>query len=139
MSEKENIRLAQDAYAAFLRGDIDFILNALADDVVWEIPGPADVPGAGVRHGRREVGEFFATLAQTEEAQQFEPRRFFADDDMVVAIGYYRWRIKPTGRVVESEWAHAFTFRDGKVTKFHEYNDSEKFAEAFRATAPAHI
>ena len=34
MSEAENLKVVQDGYAAFARGDVQTILNAVADDVV---------------------------------------------------------------------------------------------------------
>ncbi len=33
MSEQENVRIVQDAFAAFKRGDIASLLNMLTDDV----------------------------------------------------------------------------------------------------------
>jgi ketosteroid isomerase-like protein len=33
-------------------------------------------------------------------------------------------RIKATGKVLDSEWAHVFSLRGGKVVSFHEYTDT---------------
>jgi ketosteroid isomerase-like protein len=40
MSEQQNLRLVQQFYAAFERGDIAGVLNAFADDGALFIPGP---------------------------------------------------------------------------------------------------
>src|SRR3954466_15067530 len=54
MSEAHNIKLVQDSFAAFSKGDIAALLELLSDDVVWHgvYGGSADVPQAGERRGR---------------------------------------------------------------------------------------
>jgi uncharacterized protein len=74
MSKQENTGLVQQAYGYFLSGDIPTLLGLLSEDVEWLIPGPKRVPTAGNWHGREQVGQFFQTLSDTLEAQQFEPR-----------------------------------------------------------------
>jgi len=136
MSEQDNTQIVKEAYAAFKRGDIPAILNMLADDVKWFLPGPTDIiPVAGRRHGREEVGQFFSALDQNQEAKEFEPQAFIAQDDKVVALGHYVWHIKSNGRQYASDWAHVFTLRDGKVVGFQEYYDTNVCADAFRSAA----
>jgi len=136
MSEQDNTQIVKEAYAAFKRGDIPSILNMLSDDVNWFLPGPTDiVPVAGMRRGRAEVGQFFSTLDETQEAKQFEPQEFIAQGDKVVVLGQYTWRVKATGREFSSDWAHVFTVRDGKVVGFKEYYDTGAAADAYRAAS----
>lgn len=51
MVEQENTQTVMDLYAAFGRGDLPAVLAALADDVEWALPGPANIPMAGTRPG----------------------------------------------------------------------------------------
>jgi uncharacterized protein len=132
MSEQENTTLVQQAYGHFQSGDIPAVLDSLSEDVQW-VPAEAEgVPVSGTRRGCEQVGEFFQTLSETQEARQFEPREFVAQDDKVVALGHYAWHVKPSGREWESDFAHVFTVRDGKVARFKEYADTAALAEAFR-------
>ena len=136
MSEQENLQIVKAAYAAFKRGDIQAILNTLADDVVWFLPGPTDiVPVAGERRGRDEVGQFFSALSENQTAEQFEPQEFIAQGEKVIVFGQYRWRIKATGREFVSDWVHVFTLRDSKVGGFREYYDTAACADAYQAAA----
>src|SRR5436305_2658878 len=136
MSEQDNLQIVKDAYAAFKRGDIPAILNTLSDDVVWFLPGQISlVPVAGERRGREEVGQFFATLDENQEVKEFEPQEFIAQDEKVVVLGQYRWRVKSTGREFSSDWVHVFTLRDGKVAGFKEYYDTDACADAYRAAS----
>jgi ketosteroid isomerase-like protein len=76
-------------------------------------------------------------LSESDDVEVFEPRRFFADGDMVVVLGHYAGRVKATGRLAESDWAHAFTFRDGKVASWYQYYDSTKTAAAYEPATVA--
>ena len=133
MAEKENIAAVQQAYALFQKGDIAGLLALVAEDVEWEgVKGvPKSVPFGGLRRGRDQVAEFFASVGNEEEFTRFEPREFFAAGDRVVALGYYEARVKRTGRSFSGEWAMAFTIRKGKIARFAEYADSYGIAAAF--------
>jgi ketosteroid isomerase-like protein len=64
---------------------------------------------------------------------EFTPQEFFAAEDRVFVLGRYSWNIRKTGRAVSINWVHVFTLRNGKVTKFREFNDTAQFAEAYRS------
>lgn len=136
MSEQQqHIEQVRAAYEAFLRGDVAGVLDKLTDDVIWETQGPAEIPYAGTFKGKDGVTQFFRILADVEEPQAFEPRRFFADGDMVVVLGRYAARVKANGAHAETEWVHTFTFRDGKVAAYREYLDGAKYAQAYAVHA----
>lgn len=131
MSDQDNVRLIQEAYAAFGRGDVQAVLNALTPDIEWTIPGPPQVKICGVRRGQAQVGEFFRDLAEAEDIEQFEPRDFIAGGDKVVAIGHYRSKIRATGATADMDWVHVFTLRNGKVASFREFTDTLAVAEGY--------
>ena len=132
MSEQENTALVQQAYDYFLSGDIPALLDLLSEDVEWIVPEVEGVPGRGIWHGREQVGQFFQTLNDTQQAQQFELRGFVAQDDTVAAMGHYGWHVRSTGREWESDFVHLLTVRDGEVTRFQEYTDTAALGDAFR-------
>jgi ketosteroid isomerase-like protein len=134
MGEQYNLRLVQEFYAAFKRGDIAGVLNTLADDVGWFLPGPKDIsPIVRQRQGPEQVAQLIARLTETDDADQFEPREFIAQGGKVVALGHYRWRVKPTGDSYASDLVHVFTVHDGKVSNFREYLDTHAWAAAYRS------
>lgn len=133
MSEAENTKVVQDAYAAFGRGDIPTLLGYMTEDVHWRpvIGTGKQVPFSGERKGKAGVAEFFKQVAASEDFQQFEPREFVAQGDMVVAIGHYRGVTKATGKMFDSDFAMVFTLRGGKVATFREFTDSAAINAAF--------
>jgi ketosteroid isomerase-like protein len=133
MIEQQSIDTIKQLYAAFGRRDLTAVFDGLAEDVEWYLPGPpAIVPFAGLRRGKQQVAEFFKVLSETLEFEQFEVDEFVAQADKVVVLGRSRDRMKSTGRVIENRWAALWEIRDGKVTKYHVYEDTAAFVEALK-------
>jgi uncharacterized protein len=132
MDERENTQLVQQAYRDFQNGDIPALLDALSEDVEWVVPEVEGVPGRGTWRGPEQVGEFFRILSDTQEPRQLDLREYVAQGDKVVVLGHYVWHVKATGKEWESDFVHALSVRDGKVTRFQEYTDTAVFGDAFR-------
>ena len=131
--DNANITLVQGLYGAFTRGDIATLIEGLTPDVEWISGGrKEDFPVFGVHTGRHGVQQFFAIVADTQDFTEFAPHEYYADGDKVIALGHYTATIKKTGRSAASDWAHVFTIRGGKVSRFHEFTDTARFAEAYR-------
>lgn len=124
MDEKENTSVIQNIFAAFRTGDVPFILNAVTDDIDWQMFGLKELPHTGPHRGRDQVARFLEAVAAETEVEKFEPREYIAQGDKVVALGYYRGTSRVSGRPLQSEWAMIFTLRDGKVSRFREYADT---------------
>ena len=132
MEPKENVKVIQQAYANFKTGNIAGLLDLVSDRVEWQLPEMIGVPFAGKRKGRDGVAGFFAKLAETEEVISFEPREFIAQDDKVVVTGAYSFRVKGTRQTFNSEWAHFFIVKDGKIARFQEFMDTAAVVAAYQ-------
>jgi ketosteroid isomerase-like protein len=128
-----NVQVVQEAYAAFLRGDIPGVLALVDDQIDWHAIKGAEgaAPHAGARHGRDGVATFFSQLAATTRFNRFEPREFIAQGDQVAVIGDYAATVTTTGREIASDWVMVFTLRDGRITRFREWTDSAGVVRAY--------
>lgn len=135
MSAEDNIRVVRGTYEAFQRGDIDAVLNSFAANVTWYSPGGPEIPWAGPRQGREQVGQFFAQLDAALEFLDFAPEQFATTGDTVIVIGRDRVRVKASGDVLDERWAHVMQVRDGQVTDFLEIIDTASLVAAFRSAA----
>jgi len=132
-SNEANVALVKSMYAALGRGDIPSILAMCSPDIDWEVIGPAkDFPLLGARRGRAGVEKFFRDLPEVHTFTEFSPENFIAGGDTVVVLGHYSFTFNRNSRHVATEWAHAFTIRDGKLAKFREYTDTAQMVEAYR-------
>ena len=132
MSERDNSQIVQGMFASFGQGNLQGVLDVLADDVDWMMQGPAQIPYTGPRRGRDQVLQFCMTIGQSVEFEQFEAREFIAQGDTVVVLGHVKARARKTGRPFDHDWAMVFTLRDGKVVRYRNYEDTYALAEAFR-------
>lgn len=124
MSEQQNLEIVRRGYEAFGRGDIEALLGLFDDQIEWVSPGPPELPTSGTRRGRQQVAAFFKSVDELFDIQRFEPKTFIAEGDRVVVLGEDTSRIKATGKVLDSQWAHAFTLRGSKIVAFQEYIDT---------------
>jgi ketosteroid isomerase-like protein len=133
MSAEENTLVVKDAYAKFGQNDIPGLLKLLSDDVDWQavVGASPAVPTSGRRQGRDAVAKFFTDLAGAITFNKFEPREFIAQNDKVVALGYYDGKSITTGRGMKSDWVMVFTVRDGKIVQFREFADVAAINAAF--------
>jgi ketosteroid isomerase-like protein len=133
MSEAQNTKVVQDCYAAFGRGDVQTILNALGDDIVWQgVKGAGpQVPTSGERRGKAAVGNFFKQVGESVAFSRFEPRDYIAQGDKVAVLGRYTGTSSSKKKPFDSDWVMVFTFRNGKIVFYQEYCDSAAINAAF--------
>lgn len=67
---------------------------------------------------RKRSRNWFVTLAQDDDIQQFEPREFLASADHVTVLGWERVKPLPNGTPVDSDWVHVFTLKGGKISRW---------------------
>ena len=128
----DNVRLIRDCFEAFGRGDAEYIVGQVTDDVDWRHPSGSDVPYGGAYKGRRGVEQFFTRIGAAVEVRTWAPRYVLGAGDEVVATGAWSGVAQPTGKSFASDWGMFFGMRDGKITSFRVVEDTAQLAAAFR-------
>lgn len=138
MNEQQNVEFVQRMYDAFSRGDIQTIMDHLAEDVEWIAEGPSSVAYFGKMKGPAEVqSKFFGGLAGTQEDMKLTITDFVAQGDKVATFGRYSARVKATGKRFDAFVGHLFVVRDDKVTRFLNLGDTAAVAAAYSGAAAA--
>ena len=124
---QDRLDLVRGIYDAFGSGDMDRVASRIADAEWHEAEG---MPYGGCYRGAEEVFQnVFARIAADVENFSAQPDEILpAGDDRVLAVGRYAG----TGRhgEVDVSFAHLWTVRDGKITKFVQYADTHKYRAA---------
>jgi len=123
------IETTQAVFAAFGAGDIDKIMTLL--DVEIEFYGPSVIPYAGHYKGKPQARKFFETVLSSVDIHQFDPMDLFSSGEKVTVTGHLRLTARPTGRQIESDFAHVITVRDGKWLRFRDFMDTSQAVNAF--------
>jgi ketosteroid isomerase-like protein len=104
MNEHPNATLVRDMFAAMERGDVQWLEDHTADDIVWHTGGNSSA--AGVRRGKDEVRELMGAAASgdTMKAQVHD----------VIANAVVT---APSGASVEYNYVNVFHIADGMVAE----------------------
>jgi uncharacterized protein len=127
---QENVDLVQSAFAAFIRGDTDAVLQLCAEDIV--ITQPPELPGASPhQYGHAGVLEAFAIWPEQWDEYRTEPPRVIADPgESVIVASRSAGHGKQSGVEVEMEFTFVFTVREGKVAEWQIFVSEDQALEA---------
>ena len=110
-----NEELLRRAYEAFGKGDIDTVLGAFDDNIVWHVPGRN--PIAGDYKGKAEVTAFFGKIFELSGGTfKLEVHDVLANDEHAVALVHLR--ADRAGRTYDANETHVTHIRDGRITEF---------------------
>ena len=102
-----------------------------ADSVSFSIPHPPGIPWVPEVDSPEGMRTFFELLQTHVQAKEFDLRQIIADGEDVVLIGRMVSEVKKTGRDIDTAFALHTTVRDGRITRYHLYEDSYAVAKAY--------
>ncbi len=129
----DNVQITRDAYAMFMKGDLEGLGEYLAEDVEWETPDT--LPTGGVTRGRDAVLGTFARLPQLWSEFTVQPEEYIDAGEHVIVRGVQR--MAGAGGRTESRYLHLLTLHNGKVVRGEFIGDSAKALQALGQDAGA--
>ena len=133
MSEA-NKKTIEAVYGAFGRGDLPFILERVSEGTHWDFSvAGSDVPWHAPVKKKSELPRFFGAMAEHISMEAFEPRAFLSDAGSVVVKLRIAYTVKKTGRKVDEEQVHWWSFDDaGRISGLRHYEDTAMVRDAWR-------
>jgi ketosteroid isomerase-like protein len=118
-----NVEVVRASWAAWLRRDIDAVVDHLDSDLVFDMTHFRDWPDRSYRgvEGFRRFSAAWLELWEEFEAGLDEIRD--APDGRVVALIWARGKGRQSGLAMGFEWAQIATFSDGKITRLDGFHD----------------
>lgn len=111
--EHPNVTLVREGFEAFEKGDMGWMDEHVADDVVWHVGGNSKWSGA--YEGRARVLEFFGRQAQAMTTE-VDVHDILGNDDHVVVLGTASARAED-GSSAGWKFAQIFHIKGGKATE----------------------
>ncbi|HKP37668.1 MAG TPA: nuclear transport factor 2 family protein [Pyrinomonadaceae bacterium] len=128
---QEHVNVVRGMYEAFGRGDIATVLAALDPNVEWwEAENFIYADNNPYVGPNRVLEGVFMRIVAEWDGFAVAPTEVHDAGDTVISEGHYSGTFKKNGRNVRSQFAHFFTFRDGKIVKFQQYTDTAQFQKA---------
>ncbi|WP_266081974.1 nuclear transport factor 2 family protein [Haladaptatus caseinilyticus] len=119
----DNVELVRGIYESFNQGDLDDVLARMADDVTWIEPEGDPLFGGTYRTPDDVRTHVFIPAVEEYDDFTVTPERFIDGGDTVVVEGIFTGTSK-AGTPFELPFAHVCDVRDGKITRFANYEDT---------------
>ena len=128
MSE-ENVELVRDSFAAWERGDLEWLDRHTDPEV--EIAQPPNLPGTSTYTGKEGLREALRDWpSQWEDFRIALVETTALDQGRVLAMTRQVGRGKGSGVEVEADFAFLFTVRQGKLVRWQMFTGREEALEA---------
>lgn len=119
-------------FQAFGSGDLPGLLELFAESVDFRVAGSPSVPWTGTRSTREEISEFFEIFPKVLTApESFAITARIVDGQEAVVTADCVFGVLATGKKFSNSYALHFSVVDGRITRYHMYEDSYAIAEAF--------
>ncbi|MGH8444383.1 MAG: nuclear transport factor 2 family protein [Solimonas sp.] len=126
MSAADNKKLATAFFDALNRGDVPALLDAYADDGYCLTMGNTLISG---KFSKAQIAQAAGGIFQVfPQGIRFTIRNLTAEDDRV-AVEAESVGAHVSGQTYSNQYHFFFRFRDGKVTEFKEYMDTERVTD----------
>ena len=118
------LEIAQRAYVAFDRDDLDGVLADLDDAIEWQ--QAQGLPHGGTYHGIADVRKNVFDPLDRDWWDEFTatPHQFIDGGDEIVVLGRYRGTAKRSGRALDVPFVHVWTITGEKVVRFRQFLDT---------------
>ena len=134
MDAQSNKQLIRKVLADFAAGTVESLLEAISDDVVWELPNfNHKLPLSSSYRGREGTLQLLEDLGALSQVTVFEAQEFIAEGDTVVVILHEESTSKSTGRKFEQDFVQVWTLKSGKITRCRLFEDTHAALNAFVA------
>jgi ketosteroid isomerase-like protein len=127
-----NVEILKGGYEAFGRGDVPSVLAIFDPAIEWREAesNPYKPDGKAWIGGDAVVANLFMRLGTEWDGFTVTPQSFHDAGDVVVAECRYTGAFKETGKSIDAQACHVWTFSDGKATHFQQYVDTAQLQEA---------
>ena len=135
MNTMANKQLLQDIYAQISKGNLQPLLDSMADDIQWTIIGSTAL--SGTSRGKQEVIDKLLRPIRARLADGpivFQPDRFIAEGEYVVMQARGR-ATALSGKPYNNTYCIVCRIVDGKVKEMIDYVDTELITSALGALA----
>ncbi|MFI0404767.1 nuclear transport factor 2 family protein [Actinomadura sp. 3N508] len=102
-----------------------------ADSVSFSIPHPPGIPWVPEVGSADGMRAFFELLGTHVRGKEFELRQIVAEGDDVILLGRMVSEVKKTGREIDTAFALHTTVQNGRITRYHLYEDTYAVAKAY--------
>ena len=132
VSAPGNVAVVDGLYQAFAKGDVPAVLAVMDAGIVWNEAEGFPYADQNPYIGPEAVlnGVFARIGAEWEYWNLTDIQLHDMSNNQVLATLRYKAKHKTTGKMIDSQTAHLWTLKDGKITAFQQFTDTKQAAAA---------
>ncbi len=134
VSDPGNVAVVDGLYQAFAKGDVPAVLAVMDANIVWNEAEGFPYADNNPYIGPDAVlnGVFARIGAEWEYFHLTGIQLHDMSNNQVLATLRYNAKQKTTGKVIDSQTAHLWTLKDGKIVAFQQFTDTKQAAAAVK-------
>ena len=134
VSAPGNVAVVDGLYQAFAKGDVPAVLAVMDAYIVWNEAEGFPYADRNPYIGSDAVlnGVFARIGAEWEYFNLTDIQLHEMSNNKVLATLRYKAKHKTTGKVIDSQTAHLWTLKDGKIVAFQQFTDTKQAGEAVK-------
>lgn len=126
-TEHPNAALIRESFAAMEQGDVQWLEDHVADDVVWHVGGNSRA--AGEYRGKDAAMQLFGATTGGSSSR-IDVHDVLANDDHTVVLGTAHFEA-PDGDSVDYRYVNVFHIRDGRITEVWGMAENDAVTDPF--------
>jgi ketosteroid isomerase-like protein len=124
MSIEDNVAIARRFYDSFTANDIDGVMETLAEDAQFRVPGKPDELSSAGWYDKAKIRRLFEFMTgRLKNGLRMEVLSVMADGDRVALEVISEGELE-NGRRYNNEYFVLFKITGGKIKEVREYNDT---------------
>ncbi|MFI0369043.1 nuclear transport factor 2 family protein [Actinomadura sp. 1N219] len=131
MTAESPAQTVQRLFALLAEGKPADAAALFADSVSFSIPHPPGIPWVPEVDSADGMRVFFELLGAHVQPKEFDLRHVIAEGADVVFIGRMVSEVRKTGRDIDTAFVLHTTVQDGRITRYHLYEDTHAVARAY--------
>ena len=127
----QTAQIVADFGTAMGSGDFNALQGLFAEDAEWRVEGSPDVPWVGSHVGPEAIASFLQTFGREVELLGAETLATGFDGPHAFLINRMSLRMHQSGEIVDLNTAVHIEVSNGKIIRYHVYEDSYAVATAY--------
>ncbi len=133
---KADLAVVQGMYDAFAAGDVESVVTAMAEDIVWNEAENFPYADGNPYVGSQAIAEgVFARIAAEWDYWELDLQDKLQRDNRIAFFGRYNAKHKESGKTISAQFVHVWEVVDGKAASFQQYVDTAQVLAAMQSDA----
>jgi ketosteroid isomerase-like protein len=133
-TEEADLAVVQRMYDAFAVGDVETVVAAMAEDIVWNEAENFPYADGNPYVGSQAIVEgVFGRIVAEWDYWELDLQDKLQRGNRMVFFGRYNAKHKESGKTISAQFVHLWEVVDGKAASFQQYADTAQVLAALQS------